>query len=99
MHKKKELQIIFAILLVPRTGLEPAHLAELPPEDSVSTNFTTWALMAQNYVCFFIEKGLTEKTNLLPSRPPNLAVGIAMFDIRCSMFDVQYSMFDLRKTE
>jgi hypothetical protein len=29
---------------VPRTGLEPAHLAELPPQSSVSTNFTTWAL-------------------------------------------------------
>jgi hypothetical protein len=56
MHKKKGSQIIFAILLVPRTGLEPAHLAELPPEDSVSTNFTTWALMAQNYTCFFIGK-------------------------------------------
>jgi hypothetical protein len=30
--------------LVPRTGLEPAHLAKLPPQSSVSTNFTTWAL-------------------------------------------------------
>ena len=29
---------------VPRTGLEPAHLTELPPQSSVSTNFTTWAL-------------------------------------------------------
>jgi|APTNR8051073442_1049403.scaffolds.fasta_scaffold00511_21 hypothetical protein len=30
-------------LVVPRTGLEPAHLAALPPQSSVSTNFTTWA--------------------------------------------------------
>jgi len=30
--------------LVPRTGLEPAHLAALPPEDSASTNFAIWAL-------------------------------------------------------
>ena len=29
--------------LVPRTGFEPAHLAALPPEDSASTNFATWA--------------------------------------------------------
>ena len=32
-----------AFLLVPRTGFEPAHLAALPPEDSASTNFATWA--------------------------------------------------------
>lgn len=24
-------------------GLEPTHPKALPPEDSVSTNFTTWA--------------------------------------------------------
>ncbi len=29
---------------VPRTGFEPAHLAALPPEDSASTNFATWAV-------------------------------------------------------
>jgi hypothetical protein len=28
---------------VPRTGLEPAHLAAPPPQSGVSTNFTTWA--------------------------------------------------------
>lgn len=28
---------------VPRTGLEPACREALPPEDSVSTNFTIWA--------------------------------------------------------
>jgi len=28
---------------VPMAGLEPAQLAPLPPQDSVSTNFTTSA--------------------------------------------------------
>ena len=30
--------------LVPTTGFEPAHLLAPPPQDGVSTNFTTWAL-------------------------------------------------------
>ena len=30
--------------MVPRAGLEPAQLSLLPPQDSVSTNSTTWAL-------------------------------------------------------
>ena len=30
-------------LLVPTTGFEPAHLLAPPPQDGVSTNFTTWA--------------------------------------------------------
>ena len=34
---------LHAICLVPRAGLEPAQLSPLPPQDSVSTNFTTWA--------------------------------------------------------
>ncbi len=29
--------------MVPRAGLEPARLTPLPPQDSVSTNSTTWA--------------------------------------------------------
>ena len=29
---------------VPRTGLEPAHLAAPPPEDGASTNFAIWAI-------------------------------------------------------
>lgn len=29
--------------LVPRRGLEPLHLTEPPPQDGVSTSFTTWA--------------------------------------------------------
>ena len=34
---------------VPTTGLEPAHLTAPPPQDGVSTNFTTWALMNCKY--------------------------------------------------
>lgn len=30
-------------LLVPTTGFEPAHLMAPPPQDGMSTNFTTWA--------------------------------------------------------
>ena len=29
--------------MVPKTGLEPARLAALPPQGSASTNFATWA--------------------------------------------------------
>jgi hypothetical protein len=29
--------------MVPKAGLEPAQLSPLPPQDSVSTNSTTWA--------------------------------------------------------
>ena len=39
----ENLNLKFSILMVPRTGFEPAHLAALPPQSSVSTNFTTWA--------------------------------------------------------
>ena len=31
------------LFLVPTTGFEPAHLLAPPPQDGVSTNFTTWA--------------------------------------------------------
>jgi hypothetical protein len=34
---------VFLFVLVPRTGFEPARLWALPPEDSASTNFATWA--------------------------------------------------------
>ena len=30
--------------MVPKAGLEPARLSPLPPQDSVSTNSTTWAI-------------------------------------------------------
>ena len=29
---------------VPTTGFEPAHLLAPPPQDGMSTNFTTWAI-------------------------------------------------------
>ena len=32
-------------MLVPRTGLEPAHLTAPPPEDGASTNFAIWAFI------------------------------------------------------
>jgi hypothetical protein len=32
---------------VPTTGFEPAHLTAPPPQDGVSTNFTTWAFRMQ----------------------------------------------------
>ena len=34
--------------LVPTTGFEPAHLLAPPPQDGVSTNFTTWAMMRKD---------------------------------------------------
>jgi hypothetical protein len=40
-------EAVLAILLpdmVPKAGLEPARLSPLPPQDSVSTNSTTWAI-------------------------------------------------------
>ncbi len=33
----------YMTLLVPTTGFEPAHLMAPPPQDGMSTNFTTWA--------------------------------------------------------
>lgn len=35
---------MFSIILVPGTGLEPAHLAAIPPQGIMSTNFNTRAL-------------------------------------------------------
>ncbi len=33
---------------VPTTGFEPAHLMAPPPQDGMSTNFTTWAFKNPN---------------------------------------------------
>ena len=33
------------LCMVPKAGLEPAQLSPLPPQDSVSTNSTTWACL------------------------------------------------------
>jgi LysR family transcriptional regulator, chromosome initiation inhibitor len=41
-------------LLVPRAGFEPTRLAALPPQDSASTNFATWARGAQLYRQFSV---------------------------------------------
>ena len=43
-------EAVFARLLpdmVPKAGLEPARLSPLPPQDSVSTNSTTWAIFVR----------------------------------------------------
>ena len=41
---KEGLQGSYNIDMVPKAGLEPAQLTPLPPQDSVSTNSTTWAM-------------------------------------------------------
>ena len=44
--KKKAKLFIYnslASIFVPTTGFEPAHLMAPPPQDGMSTNFTTWA--------------------------------------------------------
>ena len=41
------------IILVPMAGVEPAQLSPLPPQDSVSTNSTTSAILLSigyNYI-------------------------------------------------
>ena len=40
----------FRNLMVPKAGLEPARLSPLPPQDSVSTNSTTWAIITDNAI-------------------------------------------------
>ena len=40
----------FRNLMVPKAGLEPARLAPLPPQDSVSTNSTTWAIITDSAI-------------------------------------------------
>ncbi len=42
LHKKSP-SVPEGLFLVPTTGFEPAHLLAPPPQDGVSTNFTTWA--------------------------------------------------------
>ena len=46
--KKAKLFIIkcLAYKKVPTTGFEPAHQMAPPPQDGMSTNFTTWALFS-----------------------------------------------------
>jgi len=53
-----EMASLLSIISVPGTGLEPAHLAELEPESSVSTNFTIRAFRtgAQIYNKFLFAK-------------------------------------------
>gem|GEM_PF-3066614 len=65
---------------VPRTGFEPAHLAALPPEDSASTNFATWAVSkgdAKIRGNEFISTLLWQK--FLPLRPSPLPASFTAF--------------------
>ena len=41
--------------MVPKAGLEPARLAPLPPQDSVSTNSTTWAIFLRMLRGFILQ--------------------------------------------
>ena len=52
IHKEKALHFReeLSFKMVPKAGLEPARLTPLPPQDSVSTNSTTWA----NTVCLLL---------------------------------------------
>lgn len=52
---------------MPTTGFEPARLLAPPPQDGMSTNFTTWASTsaAKNSVdkdTFFLKKAWRKKT-------------------------------------
>ncbi len=40
------------ILFVPTTRFELVHLLAPPPQDGVSTNFTTWAFQVRKYTIF-----------------------------------------------
>jgi hypothetical protein len=40
---------------VPTTGFEPAHLMAPPPQDGMSTNFTTWALFLAAKISVFVD--------------------------------------------
>ncbi len=48
--KKAKLFIIkcLAYKKVPTTGFEPARLMAPPPQDGMSTNFTTWARLCKD---------------------------------------------------
>ena len=43
--KKAQILWTCALVSVRTTGFEPARLLAPPPQDGMSTNFTTWALI------------------------------------------------------
>jgi hypothetical protein len=43
VKKKIDMGRLLRILMVPRRGLEPPHLAVPDPKSGVYANFTTWA--------------------------------------------------------
>ena len=58
-EETKKSSTTYQTSFVPTTGFEPAHLMAPPPQDGMSTNFTTWALTA-NKDNFF--NGLGDQT-------------------------------------
>ena len=58
------------LIVVPRTGLEPAHLAAHAPETCASTNSATWAFYDENLflIALFVQN-VERKTGLGPATP------------------------------
>ena len=68
---KKALHFMQGFGLVPTTGFEPAHLLAPPPQDGVSTNFTTRAIEKEKgqlpalFSFFVIPLGLEPRAHTL----------------------------------
>ena len=56
------------LIVVPRTGLEPAHLAAHAPETCASTNSATWACIKQALNALLLSV-CERKTGLGPATP------------------------------
>ena len=54
--------------MVPKAGLEPARLSPLPPQDSVSTNSTTWAI-----IIVLVERGFSLLLPAMQFQPLSLS--------------------------
>lgn len=50
---KHFVNMVLILNFVPTTGFEPAHLMAPPPQDGMSTNFTTWAFAGAKVMHFF----------------------------------------------
>jgi hypothetical protein len=48
-------------IMVPKAGLEPARLSPLPPQDSVSTNSTTWAIFVRMLRGFSLQQPAADR--------------------------------------
>ncbi len=71
-------------MLVPRTGLEPAHLTAPPPEDGASTNFAIWAFIVvfqeQWFSSSFLRTGCKYSENSALLQPPAVSVNPSGFN-------------------